>query len=337
MAVSKTGPPIGNAADSSIASLADSIADLRQQCQEILGQINAMGEQLSQLVTRETELRLILERDTELEPHMERLGKTMRKATTADRIAEAIGRAALQVDPFPYSVIDGLLPDRLYESLVRGLPPVQLFTNKPPGKQQLAVPFELAPVYSQRVWTYLATDLVPNVIGPLIVEKFRTQIDDWIRRNWPDLAPRSVALHGSGGRIMFRRRGYRIRPHRDPKWSFITCIFYIARPGDDETWGTQLYAVADDEEAKNAAPYWIDEKQCRLVEDVKFRPNRVLVFLNSAGAHGAQIPEDAEPADLERYIYQFRIGPTIDAINMLKSMLPEERQALWSGKALVDY
>jgi len=338
MAFPKSDPTVGKTVDAqSMASITDSIEGLRRQCNEILSRVDAISDQLSQLVARESELRLILERDTELEPHMERLGKTMRKVTTAQRIADAVGRAPLQLEPFAYSVIDGFLPDRLYESLVRGLPPVQLFTNRPPGKQQLAVPFELAPVYSQRVWTHLATELVPNVIAPLIVEKFRAPIDDWIRQNWPELDPRSVELHGSGGRIMFRRRGYRIPPHRDPKWSFITCIMYIARPGDDETWGTQLYSVADDEEAKNAAPYWINENQCRLVDDVKFKPNRVLVFLNSAGAHGAHIPENAEPADLERYIYQFRVGPTVDAISMLKSMLPEERQPLWSGKALVDY
>ena len=135
---------------------------------------------------------------------------------------------------------------------------------------------------------------------------------------------------------MLRRRGYRIRPHRDPKWSFITCILYLARPGDDEAWGTQLYSVESDDEAKNASPHWISDSRCRLVEDVKFRPNRLLVFLNSFGAHGAHIPDDAKPADLERYIYQFRVGPTSEAIAMLKSMLPEERQPLWEGKA-ADY
>jgi hypothetical protein len=63
----------------------------------------------------------------------------------------------------------------------------------------------------------------------------------------------------------------------------------------------------------------------------------LLVFLNSGGAHGAHIPEDAQPENLERYIYQFRVGPSVEAVSMLKSMLPEERLALWSGKALVDY
>jgi hypothetical protein len=323
--------------DSSVASLTEAVALIRRQCEEILNRVNALSEQLAQLAVRESELRVILERNTECELQMERLDKVRRKKATPERVAAAIAGAQLHFDPFPYTVIEDLLPAYLYDALLRGLPPVELFPSKADGKQQLAVPFSLAPIYSQRVWTYLADEVIPTLIAPHLIEKFRAPIDQWILRNWPDVDPRSVELRGSGGRIMLRRRGYRIRPHRDPKWSFITCILYLARRGDDETWGTQLYAVDGDEEAKDAAPFWISDSRCRLVEDVRFRPNRLLVFLNSGGAHGAHIPEDAQPEDLERYIYQFRIGPSIEAVSMLKSKLPEERQPLWSGKSLVDY
>jgi len=319
------------------AALAGSIGSVQEQFREIFDQLKAMSTQLSLLADREAELRAVLERNTALEAHLERLRKTLRKSTMGAQVTAAIDRAQLHLDPFPYAVIEDLLPDVFYDALLRGIPPIELFEHKPAGKQHLDVPFALAPLYSQRVWQYMAGELVSKIITPAIIAKFRVQIDEWIARNWPELPPESVDLHGSGGRIMFRRRGYRILPHRDPKWSFITCILYLARPGDDEAWGTQLYAVDADREAKNAAPYWIDEKDCRLVEDVKFRPNRLLVFLNSAGAHGAFIPADAQPETLERYIYQFRVGPTVDAIAKLRSMLPEERQPLWAGKALVDY
>ena len=72
------------------------------------------------------------------------------------------------------------------------------------------------------------------------------------------------------------------------------------------------------------------------MKDVPFRANSVLVFLNSRGAHGARIPASAEPPTLERYIYQFRIGPTADSIRRLVAMLPEERRERWAGK-VSDY
>jgi len=337
MAIPNTDPDVAGLVDEGTGAGDQSVALVQQQCADILEQIKGMRDELSRLAVRESELRAVIERNTEMDAQLDRLQKMLRKTTPAEKVAAAIGGAELHLDPFPHIVVDDLVPPGLYDALLKGIPPVELFENKPAGKQHLDVPFALAPTYSQRVWRYMASELIPKVITPHILDKFRVQIDEWIARNWPDLPPESVDLHGTSGRIMFRRRGYRILPHRDPKWSFITCIFYLARPGDDEAWGTQLYAVDQDQEAKSAAPYWIDEKTCRLVEDVKFRPNRLLVFLNSVGAHGAHIPADAQPETLERYIYQFRVAPTPAAISMLKSTLPEERQPLWSGKTLVDY
>jgi hypothetical protein len=314
-----------------------SVATVQQQCDALLQQMTTIRAELSELTGRETVLRAVLERNNELEPYVERLRKILGKIKMANEPIVAIDSATLHLEPFPYAVIDHVLPSAFYDALLTGLPPVQMFETKPDGKQHLDVPLTLAPTYGHLVWGAMAGELVPQVIAPRLIEKFRAQLDEWISRNWPDVPPRSVELHGSGGRIMFRRRGYRIRPHRDPKWSFMTCILYLARPTDSETWGTQLYEVADDQEARNAAPYWIDEAKCRLVNDVEFKPNRLLVFLNSGGAHGASIPADALPADLERYIYQFRVGPGVEAVANLRAMLPEERSALWTGKALVDY
>lgn len=312
------------------------IEAVQRQCADILEQVKAMNDRLSQLAVRESELRAVLKREAALQPHEEHLGKVLGNERVAGKVRSAIDHAELHLEPFPYTIIDNLLPTALHKCLLRGIPPVELFTSRP-GKQNLPVPFALAPEYSNRVWRFMAEVLVPEVIAPAIVEKFRHPLNEWTTRNWPDLPPESVELHGSGGRVMFQRRGYRIRPHRDPKWGFITCIFYLARDGDNEAWGTQVYAVDEDREATDTAPYWIDEKQCRLIRDVEYRPNRLLVFLNSTGAHGAHIPADVEPDTLERYIYQFRVGPTTQAISMLRSMLPEERRPLWAGKAQADY
>jgi hypothetical protein len=112
----------------------------------------------------------------------------------------------------------------------------------------------------------------------------------------------------------------------------ITCLLYLARPGDDESWGTQLYAVDEDEEARTVKPLWIDASRCRLVGDVTFRPNRALMFLNSVGAHGAHIPAEGDPAAIERYAYQFRVGVGARSIATALSTLPADRRPYWEGK-----
>jgi hypothetical protein len=277
----------------------------------------------------------VLTKDVELEEPLRDLDKVF-TSSRSDHIARVIARAPLEHHPFPHIVVDDVLPREFYRSLIRGLPPPELFSDRPVNKQQLTVPFQFAPAYSRRVWQFLTDVILPEFVTPAIVQKFRAPLDEWISRNWPDVTPASIELHSSDGRIMRRQRGYRIPPHRDPKWAFITGILYLARPNDSEAWGTQLFTVDEDKEARNASPHWIDPSRCTHVGDVAFRPNRMLVFLNSVGAHGAQIPDDAQPETLDRHIYQFRVAPTVESVAMLKAQLPEDRRALWAGKA-TDY
>jgi hypothetical protein len=55
------------------------------------------------------------------------------------------------------------------------------------------------------------------------------------------------------------------------------------------------------------------------------------VFLNSRGAHGATIPDDA-PDTLERYTYQFYVAPENAALGALIRELPAERRAMWQNR-----
>jgi hypothetical protein len=248
--------------------------------------------------------------------------------------------AALHLHPFPYLVLQDVLPSPFYDALLRGIPPIEIFADRPFNKQELTVPFALAPAYSRKVWSFFVTRVTRRHLVPALVEKFRAPLGDWIAANWPPRAADPFAppmeFQPGDGRILLRGRGYRIRPHRDPKWGFLTCLLYLAREHDSETWGTQLYEVDADEQARGASPHWIPAEQCRQVADVPFRRNTMLVFMNSTGAHGAHIPEDAEPADLQRYIYQCRIGPSKAAMRALMASLPEDRVALWAGK-VSDY
>jgi hypothetical protein len=232
-------------------------------------------------------------------------------------------------------IIDRLLPDSLYEALIAGLPPVELFADRPDNERQLVVPLKLGPAYGRRVWHYMARTVVERMITTVLIEKFRPCLNRWVAHSFPSLGENGLdrmRMHASDGRILLRTRGYVIPPHRDPKWGFLTCLFYLARPGDSESWGTQLYTIDDDEEAIGTGPAWIDGGRCRQVSDVAFLPNRALVFLNSTGAHASRIPDDA-PEGLERYAYQFRIGPHSTSTPGLVESLPAERRPFWKGKS----
>lgn len=247
-------------------------------------------------------------------------------------VQRTVADAPIHMDPFPHIVVDKWLPRDIYDTVIRALPPSVFFADRDESRQRLLVPFSLAPDYSHRVWRFVAHEIVSRMLEPVLTEKFRPLIRDYVRRFCPDMpAEVDLSLHASQGRIMLRRPGYVITPHRDPKWGFLTCLVYLVRPGDNETYGTQLYRVRDDEEAPSGKPYYVEESRCELVKSVPFRANTMLIFLNSTGAHGASIPADAQPADLERYLYQFRLGPTNRAIAELLARMTEARRALWAG------
>jgi hypothetical protein len=332
--------------------LRDALASLTRQIEANTRELRVVSESLAAVKVQQAQLRAMAMRDAELEGAERALADVLARPDIPAHVDRVIQSSTLHREPFPYAVIDNLLPRDLYDALIAGIPPLELFAERPVNKQQLKVPFRMGPAYSRRVWRYMADVVVPQFITPGVVLKFRAVVHDWVRENWPALGadPLSdvVRLHSSDGRILLRTNGYRIPPHRDPKWGFLTVIIYLARPGDDEAWGTRLYsvkenaasgapipqqAIAPDAKARGAAPDWIDPDDCVFVEDVTFKPNRALIFLNSHGAHGAEIPDDAQPAELQRYIYQFRIGPSGSVITRMMEALPEERRLFWAGKA----
>jgi hypothetical protein len=194
-----------------------------------------------------------------------------------------------------------------------------------------SVPSGIAPLYSRRMWAFVANEIVGDMVHEAVNRKFKRVICEYVRSFCPALpADMDLTLHPSDGRIMLRRPGYNLVPHRDPKWGFVTSIVYLAREGDSETHGTQLYRVRDDSPAPGSRVHYVQPDHCELVKQVPFRANSMLVFLNSAGAHSASIPAD-QPETLERYIYQFRLGPTSQAIKRLISLMPPEEAAMWAG------
>jgi hypothetical protein len=327
----------------------DKAVALRQQRErdELATQVAEMNVSIAELkkttellALRESQLRAVATADSALQGAVGDLTAMCDEALIIRHVREAVARSQLVLDPLPHLIVSNVFPSDFYDALIRGIPPYELFADRPRNKQQLKVPLAYGPTYSRAIWKFLVDVALERSFQPAVVEKFRKPLGEWIAREWPQLASDPLGppmeLHSTDGRILLRGRGYRIQPHRDPKWGFVTGLLYLARRGDSERWGTQIYAVDDDAPADTISPHWISSEKCRLAADVPFRRNTALVFLNSRGAHGASIPDDAEPADLQRYIYQFRIGPTKAAIDALVTMLPADRRAEWEGK-LIDY
>lgn len=255
---------------------------------------------------------------------------------TVQHVCSAIEAAPLDLEPYPHAVIERLLPDDLYRWLLTSIPPAAFFGDRDLVKQNLRVPIEFGPVLSERLWRFVDEVIARRAIRPAVIDKFEGVLhghyDNIFGVEFRDRA-KALPQAVSGGRLMLRRPGYALAPHRDPKRSMITCLFYLARPGDSEVYGTEIYRVIGDRESGYAETYYPGEdgRQCELVKVVPYRPNTMLAFLNASGAHGARIADDA-PSNLERYTFQFYVGPEGEALDALIDDLGPERKAMWRRK-----
>ncbi len=311
-------------------ALATLRADLGARVAQLEAQVAALQASVADSHLRAEQLTLATSRlasDGDLEPL---LAEALVAGDVRAHVEAVLARTPLEMDPYPHMVLDDLLPASLYRALITTLPPRVLFEGGA-GRQIGKVPPRNAGRATFRVWRFLVKDVVEQFLQDALIERFREPLIGYARRFWPSADLGDLQLNGSDGRIIYRRRGYVIPPHRDPKWAWLTFIFYLAKPGDPDTWGTQLYHVSDDVEAPGAQPFWMKTHHHVLARDVRFVPNRALVFLNADGSHGASIPEDA-PEDFERYIYQLRIGPEGTAIERLKAALSPEARQRWEGK-----
>jgi FtsZ-binding cell division protein ZapB len=248
--------------------------------------------------------------------------------------AAAVARAQLERDPFPHIVIDDLLPDDVSAELLRAIPSSAFFKTENMKRQELEVPFVFAPEYSRIVWGMFFNKVITETLVRALTDKFMPALDEFVCAHWPSLgsmAEAGISLRVSNSRLLLRRPGYVIKPHRDPRWAFLTCLVYLPRSADHESYGTQLYRLRQEPEVTHNSPLWVERSECELVKDVPARRNTALVFLNSTGAHGASIPSDA-PAGVERYLFQVQFGVDDETKQRLIAGVPEGARSSWAAE-----
>jgi hypothetical protein len=321
-------------------SMDDLTHQMRGMQESLETRLADLASELQVARLKESQLRAVLQRDLELEDEDTEFRKHMVDLEGIERhVRQAFAAADVSQEPFPYAIVDEVLPPWLYDALLTGLPPTELYADRDVNRQQLTVPFTLAPRYGQLVWRFMTQTVLERILRPVIMERFGPSLHAFVHETFPAVDRDTIAampIQCSDGRIIYRRRGYYIKPHRDPKWGMITGILYLAKAGDDSRWGTDLFTVDGDQKAPSLAPHWIKEEQCHHVRLVENRPNRLLVFLNSKGAHGARIPEELADTEVERSIYQFRLTPRTTTMRTMIASLPESEQRTWQGK-VSDY
>ena len=296
-------------------------------------------ERLPELEARVEQCMVAYQKDARFADRIPTFQSRIDAGRVQQHVRAVVAAATLQRDPCPYLVLDNLLPDDLYDEMLSALPSTVFFKRHDKTREEMQVPFVFAPAYSRVVWDFFMAVVVEQSLLPALTAKFQPALDAFLAANWPALGTweqSRLALGVGNSRLLLRRPGYVIRPHRDPRWAFLTCLIYLQKRGADHIYGTQLYRLKHEREATHNSPFWVDASECELVRDVPGGRNSALIFLNSTGVHGASIPPDA-PADLERYVYQVQLSPDDPTRRRLIDMLSGEKQVGWASKGNRDY
>ena len=90
--------------------------------------------------------------------------------------------------------------------------------------------------------------------------------------------------------------------------------------------GPKQVSLIQERDEPHTSPLWLAPEECELARDVPGLGNSALIFLNSTGAHGASVPDDA-PSDFLRYVYQARFSPDAATKKRLLELLTTEEGA----------
>lgn len=252
----------------------------------------------------------------------------------AAHVADAVAGAELRGQPMPHLVIEGLLPADAYDLLLQAMPPVEVFQDRDPVKQDFEMSaLGAAPQLSQLVWRFFDEELVAGVLAPALLRRLNEAVvTHYAATGGPEFGEKAAAIpHRSfAGRIQLRRPGYALQPHLDPKRVVVTGLLYLARPGDDPSYGTQLFSVDRGFVSTGNKTYFPEQHgmRCTVTSTVPFTPNTLLAFVNSGGAHGATLPADARLR--ERYAFQFYIKPDDGALKGLLAEVSDDARAPWA-------
>jgi hypothetical protein len=232
--------------------------------------------------------------------------RSLDRKALADHISRAIGGAPMRQHPFPHLVIPNVLPEWFYDLLLRAIPAPTFWRNAGYMRDNWHIVEDAASRFSESTWRFMHSDVAAHVIMPLLLNRFGEEIASYWRETF---VLDSAQLNGhyicDEGRLLLRRAGYKLEPHLDPPSAILTFLMYLARPGDAEAHGTDLYASGPLPARRTGI--WYPARQgveLQFVATVPFRSNTALVFITPQSVHGAELPADSDPS-FERVSYQF--------------------------------
>lgn len=215
------------------------------------------------------------------------LPQSARGRAVLRHVLDRVATAKIESDPFPYSVIDGVLPDDYYAEVLANFPaPDSLRPIGDTGRVPKTAYRERNVVLftddefcrmteaQQRFWRGFASWMYSDLFLNAFVMKFHQMLEPRLS----NILAEADGLKARGDAMLVNdQTNYAIGPHTDAPHRLVTFLFYL--PGDTSMreLGTSVYRAKDPNFVCWGGPHHPFEK-FDLVRTVEFLPNRLLAF-----------------------------------------------------------
>ena len=208
-------------------------------------------------------------------------------------IERKVDSAKVSIEPFPYIIIDEILPQSLYALALDYWPGFDHFRGAGGSRKKIYTTYgciEKTNIIEEKriFWRTFGEVVIKHYLKPLIIEKFKPYIG-WkfplsseeelkeIKRNL-SFYPYHYDC------IVVDPPGYRIAPHIDGIKTFIQAIIYFPKDDDHQELGTVLYKGSSHKKPLN------EQKGNAIIEHnndlvpakkIAYKPNTFIAFLQS--------------------------------------------------------
>ena len=282
--------------DTSLDGVRRELGALREELSGLTAHLRTLQRQADQLAALHAE-------EPDAAAKVERLERVLTFEKVAAHFRDAVAQAPLIQDPVPHLWVSQLLPPDVYQAVIDAIPARAFFDDRAADANELRVPPRVAPTHSIVTWAFL-TDVVLRALSSALVARFHEPLAAFTSARFPTLPPFGewdVEVTLSQGRIVLRGPGYVGAPLPDRPWDFLTTVVCLARPNDDEAFGSRLHG-----------------------DVFPFRANSALTFLGPAQAHEYLSIPHGEARATDRYTYEFGVGPTREGRRTLTAMMKND-------------
>ena len=307
-----------------------------RRIQEAESRALAADTALRTLETRLASLERITSADAR---HAQELWKWQWKTAFTDacsRVAGVVSDAPVHGQPGGYLALEEVFPAEVYDLIVASLPSGEWFEAGTSTERHLR-PSEFRddmPRLTALVWKFIDSEITTAIRDAAL-----PRLRPFLEARYTDLfgpghADRALEIpHETFPGTLLLRQGPIEEPQVAPRRTTISVVMNLARRDDPRAVGTRLYSVDPDfiPIHINAAYPHAHGFQCVPAAHVASRPNTAVILVNSRVATAPHVGDDP---GLDRFTYEFGIGPALPELVDLVAKISPALQQPWLGLAL---